>query len=324
MKGKHKVIIEAERLKYEFTIKRNITVIQGNSATGKTTLIDLLQNYGRFKDESGIRITSDVPCVAYSGDSSLWNVIIKSYENTIVFIDEDYPFVFTEEFAKTIKDTSNYYVLITRQPLYNLPYSVNEIYGIRTTGKYHFPEKVYSEFYPIYSSLEVNNMKYVVLVEDEKSGFQFFSKALEDNKCFSAGGNSNIIKSLEDISRNDPVIVIADGAAFGAYVAKVVAYARTSGNVGMYFPESFEWLILKSGVIDIGGIDDILEHTEEYVESREFFSWERYYTNLLEDATRDDSVKRYQKAQLGNYYLEGRNKDKIFGVLPEDIRELVK
>ena len=37
----------------------------------------------------------------------------------------------------------------------------------------------------------------------------------------------------------------------------------------MYFPESFEWLILKSGVIDIKGIDDILERTEEYVESRD-------------------------------------------------------
>jgi hypothetical protein len=125
-------------------------------------------------------------------------------------------------------------------------------------------------------------------------------------------------------TRNEPVIVIADGAAFGAYIAKVVAYARTSGNVGMYFPESFEWLILKSGVIDISGIDDILGHTEEYVESREFFSWERYYTNLLENATRDDAVKRYQKAQLGNYYLEGRNKDKILGVLPEDVRKLLK
>ena len=73
--------------------------------------------------------------------------------NTIVFIDEDYSFVFTEEFASVIKNTSNYYVLITRQPLYNLPYSVNEIYGIRTTGKYHFPEKIYNELYPIYSPL---------------------------------------------------------------------------------------------------------------------------------------------------------------------------
>lgn len=324
MKGKHKVIIEAERLKYEFTIKRNITVIQGNSATGKTTLIDLLQTYGRFREESGIRITSDVPCVAFTGDSSIWDVLIKSYENTIVFIDEDYSFVFTEEFASVIKNTSNYYVLITRQPLYNLPYSVNEIYGIRTTGKYHFPEKIYNELYPIYSPLKVNKKKYVILVEDEKSGFQFFAKILNENKCVSAGGNSNIIPKLKELSSDNPVIVIADGAAFGAYVAQVVAHSNMSGNVGMYFPESFEWLILKSGIIDIKGIDDILEHTEEYVESSDFFSWERYYTKLLEDATKDDSVKRYQKAHLGGYYLEGKNKDSILRILPKDVLNVLK
>lgn len=37
MRGSHKVIIETERMKYEFTIRRNITVILGDSATGKTT-----------------------------------------------------------------------------------------------------------------------------------------------------------------------------------------------------------------------------------------------------------------------------------------------
>ena len=70
MKGLHKVIVQNNRLHYEFDIKRNITIIQGNSATGKTTLTD------------------------------------------------------------------NYYVLITRENLYNLPYSVEEIYGIRTSGRH--------------------------------------------------------------------------------------------------------------------------------------------------------------------------------------------
>ena len=40
MKGKHHIIVESARLKYEFDIKRNITIIQGDSAPGKTTLID--------------------------------------------------------------------------------------------------------------------------------------------------------------------------------------------------------------------------------------------------------------------------------------------
>ena len=31
-----------------------------------------------------------------------------------------------------------------------LPYSIKEIYGIRTSGRYHFPEQIYHEFYQIY------------------------------------------------------------------------------------------------------------------------------------------------------------------------------
>lgn len=43
MKGSHRVIIQNNRLHYEFDIKRNITIIQGDSATGKTTLINMLR-----------------------------------------------------------------------------------------------------------------------------------------------------------------------------------------------------------------------------------------------------------------------------------------
>lgn len=42
MKGKYSVFVQNNRLRYEFTISRNITVIRGDSATGKTTLLDLL------------------------------------------------------------------------------------------------------------------------------------------------------------------------------------------------------------------------------------------------------------------------------------------
>ena len=190
MKGKHHIIVESDKLKYEFDIKRNITVIQGDSATGKTTLIDLLATYGRFGSESGVQLQSDVPCVVFSGDASLWRVAIETYSDSIVFFDEDYSFVYTKEFADSIKATSNYYVLIARQPLYNLPYSTQEIYGIRTSGKYHYPEKIYHEFYHIYSGeddKQISNA--VVLVEDAKSGLQFYESVCGTARCHSAGGN---------------------------------------------------------------------------------------------------------------------------------------
>ena len=40
MKGKHKIVVSTKRLKYEFELHRNLTIIRGDSATGKTTLVD--------------------------------------------------------------------------------------------------------------------------------------------------------------------------------------------------------------------------------------------------------------------------------------------
>ncbi len=48
MNGKHKVIISNRNFHYEFEIKRNITIVQGDSATGKTTLIDMIRQYEQY------------------------------------------------------------------------------------------------------------------------------------------------------------------------------------------------------------------------------------------------------------------------------------
>ena len=63
-------------------------------------------------------------------------------------------------------------MIITRKPLKNLPYSIEEIYGIRTSGKYHFPEQVYHEFYPIYSEYSdmIDTSNVLILVEDKEAG----------------------------------------------------------------------------------------------------------------------------------------------------------
>ncbi len=56
----------------------------------------------------------------------------------------------------------------SREDLANLPYSVEEIYGIHTAGKYHDMKRVYNEFYHIYGNGDIKEeMKPDrVLVED--------------------------------------------------------------------------------------------------------------------------------------------------------------
>lgn len=151
MKGRHHIVIESSNLKYEFDIKRNFTVIQGDSATGKTTLVDILSEYSRRKGTGGITMQSDVPCVVFTASEDNWKYELQGMAGKIIFFDEDYRFIYTPEFAEYACSADNYFVFITRKPLKNLPYSINEIYGIRTSGKYHFPNQMYHEFYPIYA-----------------------------------------------------------------------------------------------------------------------------------------------------------------------------
>lgn len=42
MKGIHRVVIQNKRIRYDFELRRNLTVLRGDSATGKTTLIEMI------------------------------------------------------------------------------------------------------------------------------------------------------------------------------------------------------------------------------------------------------------------------------------------
>lgn len=53
----------------------------------------------------------------------------------VIFIEENNHFIFGTEFAKFVKESGNYFVLISRSPLKTLPYSIHEIYEIVTEGK---------------------------------------------------------------------------------------------------------------------------------------------------------------------------------------------
>lgn len=58
-------------------------------------------------------------------------------------------------------------------------------------------------------------------------------------------------------------------------------------NVVLYLPESFEWMILKAGVLKNSQVEKLVNDPSEFVESSEYFSWERFFTAVLIEATKD-------------------------------------
>ncbi len=307
MKGKHRIVVQNNRLHYEMEIKRNITIIQGDSATGKTTLINMLRQAENLGISSGIEVISDVPCRILEGKS--WKLILQNSSGNIFFIDEENKFINTEEFALAVRDSDNYFVLITRENLYNLPYSVDEIYGLHVSGKYHNTRKFYQQMYHIYSandSIPISPKK--IIVEDSNSGYEFFkSIAAERNiACVSAGGKSNIFSCMNK-AKEEEVCVIADGAAIGPEMNRLYNYVLKRKNFHLFLPESFEWLILNSGLISGKGLRNILETPEDYIDSREYFSWERFFTKLLIEQT-EETYMKYKKNILNPAYLHEKNK----------------
>ena len=310
MKGKYRVVVQNNRLHYEFEIRRNITIIQGDSATGKTTFIDMLRQYFNLGESSGIDVVCDVPCRVLEGRD--WKTILKGLQGNILFIDEENSFINTEEFAATVKGSDNYFVLITRENLYNLPYSVEEIYGLRSSGKYQNTRKVYQQMYQIYSRVQQFPVKpKKLLLEDSNSGYEFFKAVSEaaGRECQSAGGKSNLLKALKD-TEPEEICVIADGAAIGPEMNGLYQKIQKNPNIKLYLPESFEWIILNARILEGKEIQEILQNPEVYIDSKEYFSWERYFTKLLIEKT-EGTYLQYKKATLNETYLHEKNKRKI-------------
>ena len=311
MKGIHHITVSNATLKYEFDIKRNITIIKGDSATGKTTLVELISEHYESGPESGVALSCDKPCRVLSGRD--WNTILPTIKDSIVFIDEDNDFLPSVDFARKVRESDNYYVIVTREGLPNLPYSVDEIYGIRTSGRYAGLKQTYHEFYHIYGEHTPNKtvVPDTVIVEDSNSGYDFFSGISVGKRynVITAGGKANVFKAVNDHKEGN-VVVVADGAAFGPEMDRMMKLELSRKNITLYLPESFEWLILSADLLPPREIHEILESPSDYIESKDYFSWERFFTHLLIEKTQGTYLK-YAKKSLNQAYLQDVVVEKI-------------
>lgn len=312
MKGIHKVVVGAKYLKYEFELRRNLTIIRGDSATGKTTLVDMIRTHMNDGESGPVTLNCDKSCYVVEGN--LWKGQLDNIQDSIVFIDEGNEFVKTKDFARAIQQTDNYYVIVTREGLPALPYSVEEVYGIRTSGKYGTLKRSYHSFYRIYPDSTTEKIKpEKILTEDSNSGYQFFDAVCTEHQmqCDTANGKSNVFSYLK-VHKDEKILVIADGAAFGPEMDRVLQLVQTRKNLALYLPESFEWLILSSGILKDAETTQILQTPSGYIDSKKYFSWERYFTALLTEKT-TGTYLNYTKKTLNGAYLGDGVKNAILG-----------
>ena len=113
MKGKIRILVSTKRLRYELNLRRNITIIQGDSASGKTTLIQIISDYLSGRTGPGTEVICDRKCAVLSGDPESACIRLSLLQNAVVFVDEQETFLSTKSFARAVLASNCYFVFIT-------------------------------------------------------------------------------------------------------------------------------------------------------------------------------------------------------------------
>lgn len=154
MIGKYDIILYNNKIHYHLTVRRNITILRGDSASGKSELIRLLTVYNSNPASSGVTLICEKKCLVLTEGN--WLLYTNTYTDHIFFIDEGNAFIKTKKFAETVKGADNYFVIISREKLSQLPYGKDEVYGLREEadpGRDHKPGCVYNGMYRIFGEL---------------------------------------------------------------------------------------------------------------------------------------------------------------------------
>ena len=204
-----------------------------------------------------------------------------------------------------------------------IPYSCTEVVRFKTTNRndVFFTESVkYINYYS-----EVRDVD-TVLVEDSNSGYSMYETVYPEVNIKAAGGNSNIVPIVERTLANTEktLLVIADGSAFGPYAQELMTYLNSNrSRLIVWFPESFEYLLLVSKIVYRKGTEDILRNPIDHIESSLFDSWEQYFTFLVSDILKGYTGKAYSKSKLSMFLLNDTNLQKFRDTVPVEIQKLL-
>lgn len=312
MNGTYEIIISNKRLEYRLVLDHKITIIKGQSGSGKTSLINLIARNQGQEDKSALRIYNPraVGLAVFTGATD-WDLELSRLNNTVVLIDESVDYVYSKGFQMAVADADCYFVICSRSGQFNnMPYSISSIYELKSAknGERSTLTQMYRLYEVVASEIDAD----VVICEDTNSGHEFYSVMLESD-VISACGNGNVVNTIRN-NLADNMTVIVDGAAYGGFVEQTLRLLHTIKNGKLLAPESFEFLLLSTEMFRKFAEEQI-SNTSEFCDCKKYITWERYYTDLLKELTQEKYSFAYSKSKLNRQLMN----DSII----EEVREIL-
>ena len=310
MLGRHEIRIGSKNYSFHLMVERKFTVLMGESGIGKSVFVDMVENQEYYD------FYCDVPVIGMQKRFGKWgdsNEYLNGMSGCIMVVDEDFDGLHSDGFARMMMTSDNYFVLVSRDPFSNIPYSYTSIYRLRER-RYGDAWQMYNERF--YGGVDCSFDPDLLITEDSRCGFQMLSS--EKYESVSAGSNSGILsKLLETYIPGRKTCIVVDGAAFGAFIGSLVTLVEHFDGVVLFLPESFEHLMLLSGAVEVDKqwVRETYDYCEVAFFTRQFgisvqesdvISWERFYYRLL-CCLANAAGLHYSKGKMSLYFMKFRN-----------------
>lgn len=306
IRGTIRIRLNGPYVKYDFSLQHKVTVLTGDSATGKTGIINTLREY--YSNKSGYSLNSKVT-ITECNNGNMYEFLqvidncksretiieaidgYRLFKSKILVVDETFSRLHSNAFCKFVTFSDSYFLIISRDALQGLTYSYKAVFELCRSGKY----TTFKPVYPDYNSLDVDKRIYT---EDSNSGYQFVSTFI-DNVDHVDGKENYFDVTHHSFKIPDDSVIFADGAAFGAPL-RIMYPLLEKHSIQLFLPLSFEYLLLSSKLFSNFNIKDQLENTADYA-GAEYLTWERYFTELITELTKDSKCA-YSKSKLPTCY----------------------
>lgn len=278
-------------------LKTKFTLMQGFSATGKTTVIRHLNH-----NKTEVEVSNGYRCVPLAipqrmKTESVRNLLDALSEGnpTVFYMDEDEYENISIDMQKVLATSPYMFLAAYRSPWKKIPYGVDSFKKVcckklGSRSAFYYLE----DLFPRFNVLPKTFSK--VFTEDKMSGLAFFRLLIGNDKlcnpvCYydrvkgcanpdKSGGKANVSYTIMD-PNNKYSIIIADRLGMGSEILECISLLEINPTVTLYLIDSFEKMVLDSEFIQSA----ILKYPEysEYIEPAPLleYDYEDYYTKKL-------------------------------------------
>lgn len=271
-----KLKVKSRKIEYEIEVFRKYTIISGNSGTGKTTLVQYVNQYmdgiSRF---NAVQLQCELNVAAnevpFRSMDAFENFIREN--NGIIILDElslGSLRITPLDVARILKAYDRYFILITREfgLFKGIPVAADDMMKIHNSGKYNVLEPLYPKNLPTEENISID----CIITEDKKSGALFMKHYFPQIEVVSAEGKDTLGKYVYKMKNKGNLFLLYDSLSAGFVEGEVQRVCRQYKiSCILYRPLSFEKYLLDSPFLKKVGYEDVqvpMDELEEWYEHK--------------------------------------------------------